>query len=86
MHITHLQFMDDTILFMEPKLECLINLRRILWCSKIGSSLKVNFYKSCVSKVSEKETEEVNWDDALRCKKVTLPIVYLGLPLGRNPN
>ncbi|KAK2646409.1 hypothetical protein Ddye_021604 [Dipteronia dyeriana] len=31
-HISHLQFVDDTILFLEPKLEYLMNAKRILRC------------------------------------------------------
>ncbi|KAK3217903.1 hypothetical protein Dsin_011873 [Dipteronia sinensis] len=31
-HISHLQFADDTILLIQPKIEFVLNAKRILWC------------------------------------------------------
>ena len=34
-HITHLQFADDTMLFIDPCLEYLLNAKRILRCFEL---------------------------------------------------
>ncbi|KAK3227947.1 hypothetical protein Dsin_007809 [Dipteronia sinensis] len=85
-HISYLQFADDTVLFLEPKLDYLINTKRILRCFEMASSLKVNFYKSCVIRVGKKVSDEEDWAASFKCKKENLPITYLGLPLGSRPS
>ncbi|KAK3206817.1 hypothetical protein Dsin_020863 [Dipteronia sinensis] len=84
-HITYLQFMDDTILYLKPRVEYLINTRRILRCFEWASGLRINFHKSCVVKVGKKEGREFDWVSVFKCKKSSLPITYLGLPLGEKP-
>ncbi|KAK0583049.1 hypothetical protein LWI29_032852 [Acer saccharum] len=83
--VTHLQFADDTMLFLQPKEEYLVNARRILSCFKVASGLKINFSKSCVVKIGLGGSREVNWAALFRCASGTLPITYLGLPLGGRP-
>ncbi|KAK2635517.1 hypothetical protein Ddye_030309 [Dipteronia dyeriana] len=52
-HISHLQFADDTILFIKPRIDYLLNVKRVLRCFELASGLKINFYgesgnwKSC---------------------------------------
>ncbi|KAK3220500.1 hypothetical protein Dsin_014470 [Dipteronia sinensis] len=77
---------DDTMFFLEPNMEYLVNTKRILRCFEISSGLKINFHKSCVVKVGKKVAREEDWEAAIKCKKETLPISYLGLPLGARPN
>ncbi|KAK2662893.1 hypothetical protein Ddye_001467 [Dipteronia dyeriana] len=48
----------------------------------MASGLRINFHKSCVVKVGKKWQMEEDWVMAFRCKKATLPITYLGMPLG----
>ncbi|KAK3199336.1 hypothetical protein Dsin_022751 [Dipteronia sinensis] len=38
-HVSHLQFADDTMLFMHPNIDLLMNARRILRCFELASSL-----------------------------------------------
>ncbi|KAK3220873.1 hypothetical protein Dsin_014843 [Dipteronia sinensis] len=52
-HISHLQFADDTILFLELNMEYLVNRKRILRCFEMASGFKINFHKSCVVKVGK---------------------------------
>ncbi|KAK3218241.1 hypothetical protein Dsin_012211 [Dipteronia sinensis] len=85
-HITHLQFADDTIFFLKPKDEYLLNVKRILRCFELASGLKVNFHKSCVARVGrELLNEPSDWALIFKCKKASLPIPFLGFPLGGRP-
>ena len=85
-HITHLQFADDTMLFIEPRLEYLLNAKRILRVFELVSGLKINFHKSCIVKIGKKVPGDDEWARVFRCVMGSLPITYLGLPLGGNPN
>lgn len=49
--ITHLQFVDDTILFSSSKWEEVVMLRTILRCFQIVSRLKINPSKSMLAGV-----------------------------------
>ena len=42
-NISLLQYANDTLLFCEPNMQELINVRRILICFSLVSGLKVNF-------------------------------------------
>ncbi|KAI9187301.1 hypothetical protein LWI28_026562 [Acer negundo] len=50
-NITHLQFADDTIVFIDPSLSSLLTLKRILRCFELVSGLRINFHKSCIVRV-----------------------------------
>ncbi|KAK2638181.1 hypothetical protein Ddye_025976 [Dipteronia dyeriana] len=84
-HITHLQFTDDTILFLKPNQVYLNNAKRILRCFELATSLRINFHKSCVVRVAKTELPDKGWAESFRCMKDCLPITYLGLPLGGRP-
>ncbi|KAK3219657.1 hypothetical protein Dsin_013627 [Dipteronia sinensis] len=84
-HITHLQFADDTILFIKPEMEYVMNIKRIFKCFELASGLKVNFHKFGVARVGYKVHMNSLWATALKCKAVSLPISYLGFPLGARP-
>ncbi|KAK3211974.1 hypothetical protein Dsin_016680 [Dipteronia sinensis] len=85
LNVSHLQFTDDTIIFLEPKMEYRMTSRRILRCFELVSGLWINFHKSCIVKVGRKGERNVDWAAAFRCKSASLPITYLGLPLGASP-
>ncbi|KAK3193123.1 hypothetical protein Dsin_024433 [Dipteronia sinensis] len=85
-HISHLQFADDTILFLEPKLLGLLNTKMMLRCFELASGLQINFHKSCICRVGKRRTSEEEWAKGFKCKEATLPITYLGWPLGGRPN
>ncbi|KAK3221692.1 hypothetical protein Dsin_008717 [Dipteronia sinensis] len=53
-HVSHLQYADDTILFLEPKTEFLVNSKRILRCYEMISGLRINFHKSFVVMIGKK--------------------------------
>ncbi|KAK2650217.1 hypothetical protein Ddye_017706 [Dipteronia dyeriana] len=85
-HITHLQFVDDTILFLKPRKDYLLNTKRVLWCFEMASGLKIIFFKSCAVIMGiGKAWESAQWASIFRCKEASLPISYLGFPLRGRP-
>ncbi|KAK2633911.1 hypothetical protein Ddye_028703 [Dipteronia dyeriana] len=72
------------ILFLVPNLDYLLNAKRILRCFELVSGLKINFLKSCLVRVGKTRPDEEEWTAALRCSSSSMPVKYLGLPLGGN--
>ncbi|KAK2657881.1 hypothetical protein Ddye_010933 [Dipteronia dyeriana] len=68
----------------EPRMEYLLNVKRILKCFELTSGLKINFHKLCLVKVGRRESTDGMWAKAFRCANASLPITYLGLPLEGN--
>ncbi|XP_030958992.1 uncharacterized protein LOC115980941 [Quercus lobata] len=79
--VSHLLFADDTLIFCEADLDQILILRMILIWFEAVSSLKINLGKSELVPVGV-----VNHIDlflvVLGCKQGSLPMKYLGLPLG----
>ncbi|RVX10542.1 LINE-1 retrotransposable element ORF2 protein [Vitis vinifera] len=83
-HVSHLLFADDTIVFCEARKEYLTYLSWILFWFEAASGLRINLEKSEIIPVGEvEEMEEMAAE--LGCKVGSMPSVYLGLPL-RAPN
>ena len=53
--VTNIQYDDDTLIFLDPSEEHVINLKRILCCFQTCSSLKINFNKSSITGVGVSE-------------------------------
>ncbi|KAK2652984.1 hypothetical protein Ddye_012840 [Dipteronia dyeriana] len=49
-----------------------------------NDDLRSNLNKSCLVKVGSKEPMDIEWAIIFRCTRSSLPITYLGLPLGGN--
>ena len=79
--ITHLLFVDDTLVFCEPSIDQVSYLSWLLMWFEAMSGLKVNLDKSEIIVVGRVENVE---ELALEfgCKVSQLPSSYLGLPLG----
>ena len=80
-HISHLLFADDTILFCDASRDQLLAIRLALSCFQAFTGLKVNVGKSEIVPVGEVG----NIDDLasiLSCRVGSLPMKYLGMPLG----
>ncbi|GMJ15252.1 hypothetical protein HRI_005194400 [Hibiscus trionum] len=81
---THLQFADDTVLFLGTLEKSLINVK--LRCFEACSGLSINFNKPCLVGVVGVEIETVNRLAMLcGCQVGSLLINYLGIPLGVDP-
>ncbi|KAK3218685.1 hypothetical protein Dsin_012655 [Dipteronia sinensis] len=74
------------MLFLKPKMEFVLNSKRILWCFELASGLKINFHKSSIVRVAKDGGSVSRWAAAFKCKSDSLPISYLGLPLGARPS
>ncbi|KAA0034017.1 LINE-1 retrotransposable element ORF2 protein [Cucumis melo var. makuwa] len=84
-NISHILFADDILLFVEDNDLYLNNLRMAISLFEKASGLKINLTKSVMVPVN------VSWPRALECASSwdischTLPLTYLGVPLGGNP-
>ena len=79
--VSHLLYADDTILFCDADPEQLLYIRMVLTCFEAVTSLKVNMNKSEMVPIGE----VVGLDDLaalLSCHVGSLPLQYLGMPLG----
>ncbi|CAL5398010.1 unnamed protein product [Camellia sinensis] len=83
--ITHLQFADDTILFCEADWGEIVAIKRILRCFEILSGLKINYHKSVVCGIGLDDELSKEFASKLNCLQQSLPLKYLGLPLGASP-
>ena len=81
LHISHLVFADDTILFCDPTREQLLYIRMVMIFFEAITGLKVNIGKSeivLVELVGSLDTLA----SVLGCNVSRLPMIYLGMPLG----
>jgi hypothetical protein len=79
--ISHLLFADDTLILFEADPEHITHLRHILIWFEAPSGLRINLGKSELVQVGDVPHLEL-LADILGCKTTTLPMNYLGPPLG----
>ena len=79
--ISHLLFADDTILFCDASRDQLLSIRLALTCFQAFTGLKVNAGKSEIVPVGEVGNLDA-LATILRCRMGSLPLKYLGMPLG----
>ena len=79
--VSHLQFADDTIIFCEPDLGQIRNVKRILRCFQVMSGLSINFLKSYIFGINLEQHTLREWADMICCNVNVLPSTYLGLCL-----
>ncbi|KAL0552328.1 hypothetical protein IC582_011437 [Cucumis melo] len=84
-NISHILFADDILLFIEDNDFFLNNLRMALSLFERASGLKINLLKSALvpMNVSETRAKECASFWGISCH--SLPLSYLGVPLGGNP-
>ena len=81
MHISHLLFANDTILFYDASREQLLYNQMVLVFFEAITGLKINVGKSEIVPVGD--VGDLNaLASTLCCKVGTLPMRYLGMPLG----
>lgn len=86
LHVTHVQYADDTILFLKNDAHSIRGIKKVLLLFQVISGLSINFNKSIIyHPFDESLTEEgIN---IFNCKSSTLPFKYLGdwVGLEKNP-
>ena len=80
-HISHLLFANDTILFCDASRDRLLYVRMVLIFFEAITGLKVNVGKSEIVPVGD-VGDLIGLARILCCKVGTLPMRYLGMPLG----
>ena len=83
MAVSHLLFVDDTLIFCEPDLDQILILCMILIWFEAMLGLKINLGKSELVLVGVVHNVDL-FLVVLGCKQGSLPVKYLGLPLGAN--
>jgi len=85
-YITHLQYADDSLIFLPNDFPSLLHAKRILRWFEIISGLKVNFYKSSLIGINLDNDYTSSLANSVFCCSDTFPVRYLGLPLRANPS
>lgn len=80
--ITHLQFADDTVIFLDGTLESAKGIKRILQSFQLLSGLKINFVKSSIFSSTRFGVELTEIAKELNCSIGSWPMSYLGMPIG----
>lgn len=82
--ISHLQFVDDTILFLDGEEDRLRNLLSLLHCFEMVSRMKINWDKSCLVAINSLPHGHLKIGETLNWSVRPFPIDYFGNPLGGN--
>jgi hypothetical protein len=79
--ISILQYVDDTILFMEHDIAKALNMKLILCIFEQLSGLKINFHKSEIFCLGEAKDIEQQYMQIFGCEEGALPFKCLGIPI-----
>jgi hypothetical protein len=83
--LSHLQYADDTLIFMPANLHMVKTVKRILLWFAIFSGLHINFHKSSLIGINVGEDTCVSMASSVFYRFDSLRCSYLGMPLGSNP-
>jgi hypothetical protein len=77
--LTHLQYADDTIIFLDLDYQTILHAKFLLYCFENMSGLEINYQKSEVLVLGSSEEESNRVAVIFNCKVGQLPIKYLGV-------
>ena len=77
--------MLTTLFFGEATLQNIKAIKAILRSFELASGLKINFAKSCFMAFGKSDQWTKEAADHLNCSIMTLPFIYLGIPIRANP-
>ena len=83
--LSHLQFADDTLFFLEHEGSSFKNLLTVVGLFCTVSGLKINMAKSTLLGMGVDEGTVISLADLVGCEVGGWPTIYLGMPLGGNP-
>lgn len=81
-HITHLQYADDTIIFLQDDLGSVCTIKRILQSFQLLSGLKINYNKSMLYSCSQEDSKIEALFQILGCSRGSWPLNFLGDQIG----
>ena len=76
--VSILQYVDDTIIFMEHDLEKARNMKLVLCLFEQLTGLKINFHKSELFCFGKAKDEQQAYKELFRCELASLPFTYMG--------
>ena len=79
--ITHLQYADDTVLFLELEEASIATIKFLLYCYEAMSGLKINYEKSEVLVLGVDQEEQERVAHLFNCQVGDFPMKYLGIPV-----
>ena len=83
--VSHLLFVDDTILFCDADVEQILHIRLLLLSFQAVTGLKVNVHKCEMVPIWEADDVHA-LANILGCRVGSLPMSYLGMLLGASHN
>ena len=83
--INLLPYADDTVFFGEASRENVRVIKAILRTFELVSGLKINFAKSSFGAFGMSEEWKSEAANYLNCSLLSVPFLYLGIPIGVNP-
>ncbi len=81
LHISHLLFTDDTLIFSDASPDHIFHIRLLFTWFEVVSAMKINLCKSGMVPVGP-VSDLKSLTKIMGCKTAQLPMNYLGLPLG----
>ncbi|KAL4194829.1 hypothetical protein AMTRI_Chr05g70420 [Amborella trichopoda] len=79
--VSHLQYVDDTLIFVEARKENIVNIGRFLNYCELAVGLKVNFSKTSLLGNNCNREWSLELATTLGCKVDSFPLTYLGQPI-----
>lgn len=83
--LTHLQFADDVLLFVDGNEDAIRGVKKVLQCFQLLTGMKVNFNKSTLHGYSQDDPTLHAWAGILGCRVGNFSFKYLGATLGSSP-
>jgi len=84
--LSHLQYADDTLIFIPTDIYKLVQIKRILKWFALSSGLLINFHKSSIIGINVNNHLCLPLATFIFYRSDSLPSKYLGMPLGVNPS
>lgn len=82
--LTHLQYADDTVIFLELDDTTVTNAKFLLYCFENMSGLRINYQKSEIFVMGASKVDKKEWLTVFTCNIGKMPIKYLGVMVSAN--